>query len=526
MISEQEFKKGRQHVPFPLRSDAYSISSNCFASEQAKEKSVYNFVNRYSPTTAFPSVANDSRMVLYGLSQFIRNHLTHPITKEDVIESAAFMKEAHSFGGSLNFDADLWMRVVNEYGGYLPIRIEALPEGSTFFPNEPVIQVTSLDSGFGELAAHIEALMVGMVSTATAKVTLLRHWLDRLREWVAADNPPDVGQEQIDAAARVMIHDFGMRASSCSEESELLGLAHLLVFHGTDTFNSAFLARKMNANLSTGGSIIALAHRNVQSYDTEKEAFESIYNASHDSASSVASYVSDCYNYQKAIEEILLPLAKSDPNSIFIARPDSGPYIQNVLDLAELADENGLSYQREDGYYGPQNLRFINGDSMNPTKVEEIMKALKYEGFVPTEWGIYGVGGYGRNEATRDALSSAFKLASCGYDNRPVVKLSESRGKLSVPGPNRVIRNRDKGHLTVFLESEVSNRGEYETYYEPEVFHYACRESFSTLQQRTIRDFDSWSEVAKNRPNMGLWEDTILSTMIKGIQQEFYERYR
>ena len=142
MNNNRDFVDGRLHVPFPLRSDAYTIAGDCLSSQEAREYSTYSFVNRYSPAQAWPNVAKDSRMVLYGLSDFIRTHLTQPITRADVTDSALFMSQARIGGQPLKFNHNMWMKVVEEHNGYLPIEIMALPECSTFFPNEPIINVS------------------------------------------------------------------------------------------------------------------------------------------------------------------------------------------------------------------------------------------------------------------------------------------------------------------------------------------------------------------------------------------------
>lgn len=395
-MNKQDFMRGRIEVPFPLRADAYTIAGDALLSDKGKQRAVYNMTNRYSPKDAFPDVAKDSRMVFYGLTEFVRNHLTKPVTEEDIEKSIDFMSTANSFGGSLKFNPEPWRRVVREFGGFLPVRIQALPEGSTFFPNEPVIQVTSLAEGFGEMAAHIEAIMLGMVSIASARVTLERHWLQRLKEWCFQDNNLPIAQ--------FMIHDFGMRASSCAEESELLGKAHLLVFHGTDTFNAAYQARELGAESPTGTSILALAHRIVQSFASEKDAYENILNQDK-----IASYVADCYNYKKAVTNYLVKLAIDNPDKTVVARPDSGDYLDNDLFIQQKALENGLVTEVKDDNgafkrYDPKNLININGDSMNPRKIEAVLRQRWINGFTPTKWGIFGVGGYLRNEVTRDTL--------------------------------------------------------------------------------------------------------------------------
>lgn len=484
-----------ERVPTPLRADFYTISSNLFASEDARAFSSYNFTNRISPSVAWPDVAKDDRMVFYGLSHFIKSYLSTPVTKEDVIESEQFLKDAGIFG-SVPFDKDLWMSVVEDHNGFLPISIKALLEGRTFFPNEPVINVTASD-GYGELAAHIEAELVGTVSCATARVTLCRHWLNRLREEVKLDLDED--QNIIDNVARYLIHDFGYRASSVGEEAILLGMAHLLVFHGTDTVPAAYMARKQFCENKTGKSVIALAHRLVQGHNTEKSSFEAIHKTSK-TCGGAASYVSDCYNYHNALDT-LEDMAKNNPESVFIARPDSGNYKQNVKDVL---DKN------------LDNLRYINGDSMNPKKVKEILEYCRDH--KPTLKGVFGVGGYLRNTPNRDSLSSAYKLDY--VRDRSVMKLSEERSKMSIPGRTVLVDNEYTHSPRVYL-SDLAKHDMRVVYYSNGYVYNDI--NFSHKQNYCINEFDNWQKVMDILPDFG---ECTLSPEILELQYKELLKYK
>jgi len=74
-----------KRTPLPIRADAYTISGEAFAGKKAVERSIYNLTNRISPLQAFNrKFAKDSRMVFYGLSEFIRRHLSTPVTHADI----------------------------------------------------------------------------------------------------------------------------------------------------------------------------------------------------------------------------------------------------------------------------------------------------------------------------------------------------------------------------------------------------------------------------------------------------------
>lgn len=532
-LTREQFIQGPPKCPWPVRGDAYTVSSKNVVSEQAKQRSVYNFVNRTTPVEALPKgVAKDGRMCLYGLTDFIQRELTKPVVELDVGISEAFMSDANSYGGPLDFDSSMWRLVVREYNGYLPIRIKALPEGSTFWANEPVIQVTSLDEVFGEVAAIIEGVMVGYVANATARLTLTRHLLERIRE-VVRKHHPTYTSTQVDDVAQWMIHDFGMRASSTPQESEIYGRAHLLCFNGTDTFNAAFQAWANNAKRPIGTSILALAHRIVMGYSKEYEAYEALQRATKEG---VGSYVADCYDFHRAVSNFLTAIAKRGESTV-VARPDSGDYLENITFIVEKALEHDLYKMNEEGKAVATTLRFIQGDSMTWEKINRVMMSLERKDVDPTGWGIFGVGGWLRNTPNRDSLSSAYKLSAFGLSNTPCVKLSDTLAKVSVPGPNMVVRPNGGMNFSgpsVYFDSEVAHLCDYtsiedagicpayQTFYDGGVFGDVCLEDFNTVRERVIHEFDIFSSVPADR---GTQNNSPLSRRIRTFQEEMMRRY-
>ena len=343
--------------------------------------------------------------------------------------------------------------------------------------------------------------------------------MERIHEWLRQEG---VEEEKLLDYSRWMIHDFGMRGSSCEEESELLGLAHLLVFSGTDTFNAAFLARKMGAPADVGTSIHALAHRIVQGHPDEASAFQKLTEVTGKTCNvNVASYVADCYNFDNALD-YLAEQAKANPNIIYICRPDSGNYIQTVIDVCN----KRLS-----------NLRFIQGDGMNPTKVEKVVNTLHQKGFRLHEKGIFGVGGWLRNTCTRDLFSSAYKLASIGLDNQPVCKLSEVKTKMSVPGPTRLIETSevtDNGP-SVFFSDEVYKSNRYQVYYnnihnfavhneKPWIPQHVLNPNFIKLRETVYNSFNEAGVFVTNS-HYGL-DDSLFSDKIQTFRNDTYKKYR
>lgn len=497
-ISREEFAKGKIEIPRPLSGDAYTIAGEALADQKARDKSVYGVMFRRSPKDAleFQGVAQDDRMVSFGLVDYIRNNLTKQVTREQVDEAEKFMQTAHAFGGPLNFDRRPWDRVVNEFDGYLPLKIQALPEGSTFYKNEPVVQVESLDKGFGEIAALVEADMLGMVSTGTARATLERHMLERFLDYAKEDMPNATSEDQL-LAARLMCHDFSKRAYETPDGSEFLGKAHLLSFPGTDNFDAAYAAYKENGGKAVGSSIAALAHRIVMGYDTEQECFDNLREVA--GPGGIASYLADTYNFKKAVSENLVPMAlkasKTD-GGILVGRPDSGNHLENSKYILDQARENGLYKVQDNGRLAMTNLSKISGDSMDWLKTKATMDMQIENNYSPVNCGIVGMGGWFKRTPTRDTLSTAYKLMAKGENLESEVKLADTLAKMSVPGPVQILRGQgtDQPSTIMHYETPVAGVNTLETFYDAskpgvEKFCDPLLESFGVRSQRVIEGF-------------------------------------
>lgn len=502
--------------------DSYTMSSEFFASESARKYSCYNFANRYSPSKAW-SLAQDSRMVFFGISHFVENYLMKPVTKQDVEEMAEFMKTAHSFGGELPFPKELWMRVVDEFNGFLPLEVEGLCEGLTFFPNEPVVTVNNTVEGFGELAAWVEARLVGNLSRAIGVATLCRHWLESERKEVEMDLKAlgrTYTKEDIDAIAQWQIHNFGSRGCFSEEDSTLTGLAHLLSFNGTDNFDAAKVARRFGAKPPIGTSIIALAHRNVMGHVNQQDCFNAIAKADKGKMKVVAC-VLDTYNYEMGIKD-LIQAAKDNPDTIFVGRPDSNPNGwsngETINELVWSAINSGFKTY-ENNFPLPSRIRYIYGDSVTWESRAKANEELRSYGVLPTLWGINGVGGTIINSVTRDTLSSAYKL--CETTDGGKVKLSESETKLSVPFKTQIYEEFPRVRKFTGQFSPLWRR------------YYFCNENqlisrkmnFTEARTNCIQSFDTFSEFANISPNFGVNRES-LSEEIRELQDEVYRLYR
>lgn len=520
-IPVDEFLKGTPVVPRLLVADAYTVGTGPHASEDAKHKSVYQITPRRGYARLLPKeFLADDRIIFTGFRRILRDLFHKPVTMEEIEETDRFLETAHAGGTTYRYDRDLWVRVVRERSGIVPIKIEAFNEGVTSFGYEPVVQVTS-DEGFGELAGYFESKMLHLWA-ASERATVLKWVIEYLRRG-AQEAHPSWTEAQVDFAVSVMIHDFGDRAGICAQESEVLGMAHLLIVPGTDTFAAGYLDWKENGEVPHACSIHALAHRTVMGFMRENDCHAALYRLGK--TAGITAHVSDTYDFFKQVEWFGKQLTtewKEDDN-IVVARPDSGDMVKCVLHVLSVCEKYNLyDVDPDTGLKMATRLRWIEGDSVTWTTMIEIIHACIKAGWSPFASGAFGIGGHLRNSISRDHAGSSMKMCAVGNGDRPTVKKSENTAKSSTPGVVKVIDNGDNPEAaTVFGASEQSTGenllkvwfngiGVTDLAY---AFRAPALETSSVVRERISSDFFRRAE-----------PKAVLSENLRGLRMQLFDK--
>ncbi len=474
-------------IPLLVKTDFYHVDSFNFESKDALEKSTYYLTFRTAPYKLTSVLSQDERIVFGGIQPFVENYLQTPITKEDIFLAEEFYKgrAARSNGSmdNMEFPKEQWIRIVDEMDGYLPLHIEAVPEGTVIYPGEPAVRVVNTVPGYGWLAAHVESSLMNHCWPITTTLTMLTHWLNYLKLMIKKVEP-ELNDEELTFRASLMFHDFSRRSSIFDEENALLGYYRLMLFPGTDTADGAYMAWRDGAPSWIGSSVSALAHRIVQGYEEEKDCYNTLYNSSPNN--SIMSFVPDCYDFFYATKNYLLPLSlrsRDEKNGkIVVVRPDSGDALQQILYTIELAIANGLYTKKGNYTYGTL-MKVIEGNGMSFTNMIDIIQALINRGHAPHGWLVFGVGGTLHNEISRDTLSTKYALCAKGADNQPVIKLSNTPGKETKP-LCKIIRG---GTYNLVLPNEPGQDIMKTFYYNG---NYK-RDRFMTIRERIHKEFAS-----------------------------------
>lgn len=394
----------------------------------------------------------DTRLVFYGLRYILENYVTRRWTLQDV-EMADRFYATHRAPGHTAFPYPraIFLQFISENDGYMPVRLQALPEGSCVHAHIPVFQLTA-EGPYAPLCTYLETLLT-QVWYPTTVATLSR----RVKELVACAFDQSVEGGRSHPLLNSRLHDFGFRGCTGVEQSVLGGVAHLLNFDGTDTLSAAYYAQfALNGGRPVGESIPATEHSVMTSWPSEREA---ISNMIHHFGDGVFATVMDSYDYEKALKEVVPAVAaeKNERGGFWVLRPDSGDPTDAVLAALEAAERAFGADMNDRGYRVPRGVGVIQGDGIGYHNIELILRAVMERGY-SAESVAFGMGGGLLQRLNRDTLSLATKLCHIVYTDGTAVDTMKAPKtgpeKASLPGVLAV--KRVDGVPTAFPAEEVA----------------------------------------------------------------------
>ena len=343
--------------------------------------------------------------VFFGLQAFIKEYMMNPITQSD-IDFAEKVITAHGEP----FNREGWEIIVNEYGGMLPVEIEAVPEG-TYMPTRNVqVQIVNTDPRLYWLTSYLETAMLRGVWYPSTVATLSRKMKRIIAEALHKTSDVPVNEQLF-----FKLHDFGARASTSTESAVLGGTAHLVNFMGTDTFEGVIGAMQYYGAEVSGFSIPASEHSTITSWGSEGE-IEAFKNMIEQFAGEgkIFACVSDSYDIYAAAGE-LWPSLKEQlvaKGGTLVVRPDSGdPLIMPIEVIKILMDKFGYETNSKGYKVLPPYIRVIQGDGIDHTSLPVIVENMIAEGLSLDNL-AFGMGGGLLQKVDRDTLKYAMKASA------------------------------------------------------------------------------------------------------------------
>lgn len=342
--------------------------------------------------------------------------------------------------------------------GYLPMRFNAVPEGTAVPLRVPSFTFENTDPEFSWLTNYLETVISAEVwqpSTSATIASEFRKVLEAGCERTGGDP----------AAIDWQGHDFSFRGMSSVETAAASGAGHLLSFTGTDSLPSLDWIERFYGGPYIAGSVTATEH-SIMCLGTavlgERETFGRLINLY---PSGIFSVVSDTFDLWEVLTDFL-PSMKEQilaRDGKMVIRPDSGNPVnilcgapQQIRELENGDEPSSPQYKGViellwDTFGGTVNeagfkvldphIGAIYGDSITRARAAEIIDRLAAKGFASTNV-VFGVGSYTYQYQTRDTFMSAVKATwaqvdGVGYDLQkdPVTDngtKKSARGRLAV----------------------------------------------------------------------------------------------
>ena len=401
---------------------------------------------QYPPNAKFVSGYVESRggifkdSLFFGLQYVLKKYFNKPITMEDIEEAESiFVPHGEPF------NKEGWTRIVKEFGGYLPLEIQAIPEGTVMPVKNVMMQVKNTFPGFHWLTTYVEPQLMQLwfpITVATNSMECRKVILKYLEQ---TGDPAGIGFK---------LHDFGLRGVSSMESAMVGGMAHLVNFLGTDTVPALSAARRYyNADMA-GFSIPAAEHSTMTSWGREREvdAYRNMLKQFAKPGSLVA-VVSDSYDVYNAVESIWGGTLKKEvleSGATLVIRPDSGDPQEVVCRLLEIAG-NKFGYKTNQKGFKVLNsaVRLIQGDGVNRQEIGLILGKMAALGWSADNI-AFGMGGGLLQQVNRDNMKFAMKASAISYEDNASNWIPFKKSPITDPGKEsksgRLALNKYKDH--------------------------------------------------------------------------------
>lgn len=381
-----------------LNSDSYKTSH--FVQYPAGAEYVSSYIE--SRGGAYPAT------VFFGLQMFIKQYLSKPISLAD-IDEADEICAAHG----VPFNRAGWLHILTSHSGYLPLHIEAVPEGSLVPTGNILVQVVNTDPACAWLTSYIETALLRAVwyPTTVATVSKTCHTIIARYLEETADNLNGLPFK---------LHDFGARGASSEETTAIGGLAHLVNFMGTDNFSALLAARRHYRAEMAGFSIPAAEHSTITSWgrDGETAAYANMLKQFGGEGKLLA-VVSDSYDIWNAIDNLWGGELKTQIETMggtLVIRPDSGEPVEIVPEAVErLMAKFGFRVNSKGYKVLPACVRLIQGDGVCAAAIDAILAEMKKRG-LSADNVAFGMGGELLQKMNRDTHKFAMKASAIRID--------------------------------------------------------------------------------------------------------------
>jgi nicotinamide phosphoribosyltransferase len=314
--------------------------------------------------------------------------------------------------GPGHFNLEGWLHILNTHNGNLPVKIKAVPEGTTVPTSNVLLTIENTDPEVPWLTNYLESILLQIwypITVGTLSREVKKFLINYLKKSTSYDN------SEISQIAQFMLHDFGFRGVSSVESSGLGASAHLINFRGTDTVTGILFGQQYYKTRNMlGFSIPASEHSTITSWGEpfEVKAFENMLDQF---TTGLVACVSDSFDIIRACRDYWGTTLREkilNRDGRLVIRPDSGDPKQTLKQIFHvLWDKFGGTINDKGFKVLDPHVRVIQGDGVNYESISEILDMMIEEGFA-AENIAFGMGGALLQKVDRDTQKFAIKCSS------------------------------------------------------------------------------------------------------------------
>lgn len=389
-------------------------------------------------------------VVPFGISMWMQKFLSTPLTQQEV----DFAEEILKLHGE-PFNKAGFQRIIDVHGGYWPVIIKGLPEGTVTQSSTPLYTVEA----YGEdawCASFLETTLQRAIWYPTT-IASVGHELWKETKWFYdkhSDNSANIA---------FSLNDFGARGVSSCESAEIGGLAHLVHFMGTDNIQAIVAARNYYDEQIAGVSVPASEHSIQCAYgkDNQREYLKTMLDT-YAKPGAIVSIVLDGYDvYREAgllCTEFVEQIKQSGAKVVF--RPDSGDMFEVVPRLLKMQEDAFGYVVNTKGKKVINNVAIIQGDGIDSTTYSMLLQRVVDLGYAP-ECVVMGSGGGLLQKINRDTMSFAQKTSAIRINGQWVDTVKDpitDHGKKSKGGVMR-----DPAFVTMYENGKIRYKESLQT---------------------------------------------------------------
>lgn len=402
-------------------------------------------------------------IVPFGLQMWLMKCMTTPITVAHIDEAEAF---AAKHGEP--FDRSGWEHIVVNHGGYLPVVIRAVPEGTPVRSGNAIVTIECTDPKVFWLTSYLETALQRAVWYPTT-IASLDHAIKASIRHLYERSGADMG------LLPFALHDFGGRGVTCAEQAEVGGAAHLVSFMGSDTIEGIRAANHYYGCDMAAFSVPATEHSVECAFGSDPE--QELEYLRHTlkalgKPGGIVSIVIDGYDVYRAAETLCTRLRDEiiASGAKVVFRPDSGDMMEVVPRLLQLQELAFGAETNELGYRKIKHVGIIQGDGVDHMAIKGLLGKIMAMGYRADNV-VFGSGGALLQKVNRDTFKFAQKASAVlvkpadgsatrwvGISKNPVT----DAGKRSKEGVLSLFRSKLTGELMTLRTDQGPTNSEFE----------------------------------------------------------------